>query len=346
MNHYTKTFTLFQVGGNFKCPCNLPVYEHNNLSHAYTMSHKTLQEKADHVSACGDVTVDGKINPNNMSKEQMAKALSSLGKSTLGCTKEEMKKMLIDEMQGDQRTPPLLSTEVTLEQMDALWYEVLNGEFMHDFVAGWENMVTELPLHLPEPAKKALTEFFIKVQNGKDRTKAADSRRYAILFCSFCHQRQDIVGQDVYHLSQVLVELSSIAYSNECKRTERQVLRFHNLTFIYGMYLLKLIGDKPKKMSTAKLYGIHFHDMTAHAAITYRIVSHKSVIPEKEEGSFYTLKQITENTSSRRPDHVVPNAMIRMAYQEKAQSSSRSQEASQIGRLSKKVLLSFIAFCN
>ena len=80
------------------------------------------------------------------------------------------------------------------------------------------------------------------------------------------------------------------------------------------MLVKEIVGSEPKKVSPGSFYGIHFHNLIVHAPVIYRIIAIRSLLAEQDESTIYRLRKITDCTSSRRPDHVIDNALMRMTY--------------------------------
>ena len=90
-------------------------------------------------------------------------------------------------------------------------------------------------------------------------------------------------------------------------------------------------------MTTRKLYGTYFHDLTAHAPLQLRLVSGKRPNTEEEECMFNTVKSITSSTSNGHPDHIIRNLFIRLQAEEqlgKSRTTVAKQE-SQVSKLAK-----------
>ena len=90
-----------------------------------------------------------------------------------GDKKSQLEDLLKEELHGVQRVPALLFTspDQTLESINCVSYEILSFEPLHDIGKHIENLLTELPDHLPtsEASKlKAVLELSIggKKQNG------------------------------------------------------------------------------------------------------------------------------------------------------------------------------------
>ena len=231
-----------------------------------------------------------------------------------------MQELLKKELLGVQRLPALLlnTPQQNLSEISCQFYEVPDMEFMHDFLNVFEHVMDEVPHHLSTESRVCITELYQLCRGDRPKIRACDARRFAIRICSL----KSNIDLQFFELMQLLVEISEIGYSLEAKRNVRSILRFTNLTFILAMKLWKLVGT-PKKITN--FYGVHFHNLTAHAPIVYRLSSLRSIVAEQEEALIYKLRSIAEETSSKKANEVISNCMIRIQYQ---QSSTLNVESS------------------
>ena len=72
-----------------------------------------------------------------------------------------------------------------------------------------------------------------------------------------------------------------------------------------------------KKLTTRKLFGKYFHQLTIHAPIQYRIISGNSFMCENQERTFHLCKDITKKTSSNHPGHIIGNLVLRYQIEKK-----------------------------
>ena len=119
-------------------------------------------------------------------------------------------------------------------------------------------------------------------------------------------------------------------YSSPDKRTTTTILRLHNVSFEHGMLCSKVFSN-PNTHTRRALFGRYYHSLTTHAPIVYRMTAPSSLHAEKEERMFNQLKQITLATSSRRPNDIIKNALLRV--QEKANKHLFHPEVSEMTEL-------------
>ena len=67
-----------------------------------------------------------------------------------------------------------------------------------------------------------------------------------------------------------------------------------------------------KTMTRRKFFGRYFHSLTTHAALTYRLISLRSVNTETQERMFQASKAITRATSNKHPEHIITNIIQRL----------------------------------
>ena len=331
-----------QIGGNYSCPCGISKADHINLTAAFTQSPMSLSDREAKVKdgvLWQSRTIDGLLKEtkkDELLRETQARHLYA-GTTYQRPTKAGLMEQLTFDLHGIHRLPALLlgnPSENILTICPKL--EVPMCEVLHDFLGVMENILEELPLHVP-----ALEDIFLTLKGGRDRLRAIDARFLAVSFAQYAVTEK--LPDPVRQLAQMMVEISEISYGFSLSRSPRTILRLYNVTFSLGLILLDLVGPSPKKVSAGRFFGIHFHGLTAHLADLYRIISIRSLVPEQEEANFHKLKQIVQRTSSRHPQHVLDNCMIRQAYtvseeRRNYEHSLLSRQASKLTRMGNTVL--------
>lgn len=160
--------------------------------------------------------------------------------------------------------------------------------------------------------QKEFENFYINTISEKNQIKGSDARLYAIKLSKFTANKlmENKVEENIFNLVASLVEIIKIH-----ARTKQSILRLYNQTFIFAV-LCKIVFGTPKKMTSRKFYGTHFHSLTTHAPEVYRVFCLRSVIPEQEERGFGDLRRISENTSNRQAEYVIDNAVMRFNAQQ------------------------------
>ncbi|CAB4005601.1 Hypothetical predicted protein [Paramuricea clavata] len=270
-----------QKGGHFYCPlCGANAHRVYELEYCQRSKYISLAERQ-------QVVLQGPIGQKK-SLERNNKPFAKLSKQAENFRPEE-------SMKG-------------LETINCQNYKILPFEPLHDISKHVENVFEELP-HLKKDQAKPILDVSDVSLNGKD-TKRTFDYRCSLVQVSL-HTRGKIPSK-AQHLLDTLVEIQQIAYASEEARTPRQVLRFHNLTWLHGILCTEVIGFQLKKLTCRKLYGNYFHNITSHAAMQNRIINGRSSNVEEQERAFNTIKNITKGTSSNHPNQLIGNILVRM----------------------------------
>lgn len=112
------------------------------------------------------------------------------------------------------------------------------------------------------------------------------------------------VEEIISYLANSLVKIVTICYSDFATRSQKQLIRLYNQCFLFCLLCKTVIGN-PQKLTVQKFYGNHFLNITVHVPETALLFSLKSIVPEKEERSFGTLRRLSENITNRQPKYVV-----------------------------------------
>ena len=75
--------------------------------------------------------------------------------------------------------------------------------------------------------------------------------------------------------------------------------------------------------------------MTSHAAPQYRLISGAAANVEDEKRFFKSIKSITSNTSSNKPEHIIANLFLRFQVEQKTKSSKLTEAQKQGNAISK-----------
>jgi hypothetical protein len=75
---------------------------------------------------------------------------------------------------------------------------------------------------------------------------------------------------------------------------------------------LKELIKKPKKLTRRKLFGVYFHNLSAHAGMMVRLISGQASNAEQQERIFNHIKRITRSTSNYHPEQIIPNLLVRL----------------------------------
>ena len=328
-----------QKGGNFYCSgCGANAKRAYELDYCLRCPHMSLSDRQ-------QLMLHGSLGRKN-SLLKAHKPLKDLNKEELikelncrsifeGKTKKELEQLLAEEMHGVQRVPALLYSMPTnsLASINCEKYEMLPFEPLHDVGKHIENVITELPAHLPEEEANAMKELINVLMGAKETKRTFDYRCTSIILAKHSTQQS---SKDVQQLLNSLVEIQKIAYSSDSDRTPKSVLRFHSMTWYHGILCREVFGFKLKEMTARKLYGNYFHDITSHAAMQHRLICGKSCNVEEQERVFNTITNITKTTSSNHPSHIIGNVFIRLQAEKQMdafQSTSVAKQQSSVSKL-------------
>ena len=136
----------------------------------------------------------------------------------------------------------------------------------------------------------------------------------------------------VLELFRTATEISEIMYmyARDSKRTPKEVLRFHNLTYQHGKLCMDLFAQRSTKNP---VFGRYFHPITCHSPLLLRVICLRSVNTEEQERMFGQAKQITKSTSCLRPNHVITKIITRVHAEAKAESNTLKFQEGEIHNL-------------
>ena len=330
-----------QKGGHYFCSnCGCHAERVNELDHVLNCPIVSFQDRMDTVMKLGTVSransIKQKLKPlSNLSKMQLEKELGARGIYD-GKTKQELQAKLDMELHGIQRVPALLvhTPNVALKNLNLENYEILPAEPLHDVGHHIENVLTELPHHLEDKERQIFEDCVSACLDGKDSKCGVDYRAALLKITAYSQQNKSLSETPILIL-ETLTEMQRILYCEEEKRNPRLILRYYNQSW-YHAILLKFFLKHPKKLTTRKLFGAYFHDLTAHAGCMLRLVSGQAANAGEEERMFHHIKQITKRTGNYSNDQVIPNIMVCLqAEKQMAKREDASKQDVHISTLSK-----------
>ena len=306
-----------QKGGHYFCSnCGCHAERVDELDHVLNCPIISFQDRMDTVMKPGTVSransVKQKLKPlSNLSKKQLEKELGARGIYD-GKTKQELQAKLDMELHGIQRVPALLvhTPDIPLKHLHLANYEILPTEPLRDIGHHIENVLTELPHHLEVKERHVFEDCVSTCLDGKDSKRVVDYRAGLLKIIAYSQQNRSLSETPLLIL-ETLSEMQRILYCVEEKRNPCLILRYYNQSW-YHAIPLKLFLKHPKKLTTRKLFGVYFHDLTAHAGCMLRLVSGQAANAEEEERIFHHIKLITKRTSNYSNDQVIPNIMVRL----------------------------------
>ena len=253
-------------------------------------------------------------------------------------TKKDLKELLVESLQGKQRVPALLinNPEASLSDFGLENYEILPCEPLHDIGHHIENVFAELPSHLSADESKVIEESIKLSLAGKESKRCADYRMALIKTTAVAHQSGK-VSKEVLDVLDTLVEMQRILYANENCRSPALILRYYNQAWYHSILLHDFIVNNPKHLTTRKMFGVYFHNLSAHAGDMLRIISGQSANAERQERIFNSIKRITKLTSNYHPGHVIPNLFVRLQAEKELglQGNDAARQQEQVSNLAK-----------
>ena len=151
--------------------------------------------------------------------------------------------------------PTITASEINCQQ-----YEVLACEPLHDNTNFAQNIINELPSHIDnKEIKKQYEQFCSQIVGEKNKIKGSDARLYGVKLAKFTQTmfQDGKVNNDILTICNSLAEIINICYDSYTRRTPKQILRLHNLRYLFSNTCISVIGN-PNTMSERKFYGNHF----------------------------------------------------------------------------------------
>jgi hypothetical protein len=196
------------------------VKDHSNLAAALHQTTLSLQERLDifkegtmwkHFSASN-------INPlSNLKKNDLIDELDSRDIDVYNLNKTDLQSKLSEILHGIQRPAalicPSLFNDDTLSTLNCQHYEISNCEPLHDITNVVQNLLTELPHHIPSSSLQKEYQTFCELLIGdKNQIKGSDARLYAIKLAQY---EEGVLNYEIPPLCTALTEIIRICYSTE-----------------------------------------------------------------------------------------------------------------------------------
>ena len=202
-------------------------------------------------------------------------------------------------MCGQQRVLALLYNfpQASLKDLGLVKYEVLPTEPLHDIGHHIENVFTKFAKHLKPAETQAVEDYYNTSIGNKDSKRTADYRT-ALVQTTALLQKSGVMSNKALAVLKSLVEIHRIPYSSD-KRSQAFILRYYNQAWYHSILLREFI-KKPNKLTLRKMFGVYFHNISAHGGIMLRIISGLAANVEKQERVFNAIKSITKRRSEER----------------------------------------------
>lgn len=236
------------------------VKEHSNLVHCYRNQFLSLEERR-RLIIKGDLwkkLETGETNPfQKLKKDELITELEHHEIWVDNEKKAELMDKLSTKLHGICRPAALMCDDPTKSANDISIqdYEVLFCEPLHDITNVVQNIIADLPFHVPKEIQKEFEQFSNTTVGDKNQIKGSDARLYAIKLAKFISTKyeENKIHEDFLFLVNSLVEIIQISYSNFKNRNPRQILRLYNQCFKLAN-LSKLIFGKPAKLTAGKIH--------------------------------------------------------------------------------------------
>ena len=307
-----------QRGGHYSCICGVETRNHTNFLCTWKILPMSLDDHQNLLQQgiLWKKSLSGDLYPfRNLKKKELEEELEARSVEITDETKPKLVEHLNDILHGICRPPALMLKSPTKSSKELYIddYEILGCEPLHDITNIIQHLIEELPYHIENlEARRDLEKFASNTIGEKNQIKRSDARLYAVKLAMFITTKHDEgkISESILELINALIDIISIAYSPESKRYPRQILRLFNACFKFGV-IAKTVFGSPKKMTTRKCFGSHFHSIVSHLPVIYKIFNTKTILTEQEERGFGDIRSISERTTNRKPGQIIENCIIR-----------------------------------
>ena len=264
----------------------------------------------------------------------LRKELQKHGVSTKDMKRTELDKTFQELRMGINNLPALLfcCPNASLESLHIDKYEISPLEPLHD-LKGHISHLLEAALPLLEAEIQIKVQTIIDSVLGKETKRCSDYRKALVLIVITMQKQKHGINDDVLKLFSTCVEIQHILYSKENDRTDANILRLYNLTYMHATICNKLFPAQTQ--AKHKVYRCYFHSIICHAPTYYRLISLRSLNTEYQERIFKQGNAITNSTSNMHPTNVIKNALVRIQEENRIgfRQNTFIAEESAIGKL-------------
>ena len=214
---------------------------------------------------------------------------------------------------GAQRVPTILISNPaqSFSEINLHGYTILDCEPLHDLKGHLINLLPEIPHILTGESKTRVCQLLQHLLLSKKQGGFSGSDLRVCLIELDCLIQSLDVSKDVRLLLRTAVQISKILYSSDEKRSPKAILQLYNCTWVHHE-LCKTLFPTPKDITYDKLFGLYLHSLVVHAPIQYEILCLRSVNTENQERLFQQAKQIANKCTSRKPNSVITEVLIRI----------------------------------
>ena len=247
---------LYELGvkrrGGFKCGAGcgiptsaIPLYLEQVIRNISSLADMQARATAGKFRAASGVT-----NLQMLPIRQLREEITKRGLTTSQQTKEVMQAALLNELQGQQRVPALLSNNSTLplKELHIQWYQIPPLEPRHDLKGVIFHVMQEMQRQLPGEDAAPLKDITQVVNTEHNR--GCDWRKAAILAA------RQFTGKPGKAFRK-LTDISAICYAQEKEQTPKMLLHL-------GLCIWQLINL--------------MHELSSIAALSYQSISYTAAI--------------------------------------------------------------------
>ncbi|KXJ13241.1 hypothetical protein AC249_AIPGENE7033 [Exaiptasia diaphana] len=301
-----------QKGGHYPCSgCDAHMSMADDYHHNKYRNHRTLEERKNIVLA-GKMGKIKKVDPfKKLKKAELVNELKARNKDVSG-DRKKLDIRLQETLRGATNVPPLLTSDLSVNDLNLQNYEVLSFEPLHDTMNHIRNIITELPQHITDPKVLITFKQIIAVLFDKEKVRGTDYRKALLKLTAAI---LGDVSQEVSDLLLSFIEMTKIYYAHDEERCPRQILRLYNLSWLHSKMTTRVLCP-PISLTYRKLFGIYYHAVIDHAPLIHRIICLRSINAEQTERCFDQIVDITKKTWNKQVEDLASNAFLHVQAEE------------------------------
>ena len=233
--------------------------------------------------------LQARVRNHTLTRPSFAPHITTMDKADLQEEFKEVKK-------GFCNFPALVTSNpnANLQDLHLGQYEVAPTEPLHDFKGHMANIIAEVRANTQGSIHGEVEKVYTATL--KDTIRGVDYRKATILLSNTFEKVSP--NSDHHLLFNTAVQISEVLYSRETSRSQKKILRFHNLSFQHAVQCIDTFHT-PTSITKQKMLGRYFHSLSVHAPILYRQVALRLLNAELQERPFNTCNDITKTTSNR-----------------------------------------------
>ena len=217
---------------------------------------------------------------------------------------------------------PTLLTQIPSRPLSSLnleHYKVLDCEPLHDLKGHFYDLLPEfvalLPTPLQQECKMILDSTLVKDKTSRALYRAAAAKLMVHI------QKSHSLDVELSALLTTIVKVSEILYLRDSKRTPKRVLQLYNCTWSHHELCYQLLAI-PRFQTATHFYGQYLHNLVVHGPPQYELVCMRSTNAQSQERLFSQAKHISQRTTNRKPENVLPTITLGLQARQKAARSN------------------------